>query len=406
MQIAVRPFLLAGIAFTGAAAVALTPIKPSLPDIQMPAISTPALELAAVPSYLEWVQQRTEADTKNVPSWQQILDPDFDGALSAAIELGTYLFQHFLPADLIINDVESSLATQTPAAPSPLEFINSVEAMLTDPTFLPTIVNDIVQVVQVVATNTVEPVIDLVLRMTFTTLYRASSVMKATFQDVPEIAFSVISAGGKIFQSAATGISSIVTAALTDPLSILAAATDGVMQFGAVIADEAIKIIDSIDKFRRDIEAALVSLPPTPPSTNGVANANVEPPSPAAALAPTASTKNDDATKTDDESSTDGQSPEPSGIAAKPSTGSFKSDALRPGPSDPEEAPSNPAEAAADLSSAPPVLTTDSAPTASTNAGSANDSARKSTSTQKSADSAAGGKSGVKAGPKHRAANR
>lgn len=404
MQIAIRPFLLAGIAFTGAAAVALTPIKPNLPDIQMPAINTPALELAAVPSYLEWVQQTTEADTKNVPSWQQILDPDFDGALSAAIELGSYLFQHFLPADLVINNAES-ITTQTPLPTSPPEFINSVEAMLTDPAFLPTIMNDIAQVVQVVATNAVEPVIDLVLRMTFTTLYRASNLVKATFQGVPDIAFSVVAAGVRLLQSVNNSALTIISAALRDPVTILAAATDAVLEFGRILADETINVIDRIDSFRRDIEAALVSIPPSPEIPEPEpAPASVVPVAglatlgPAAALGPTGSTTSptpEDAQATDS-AATDSAAATPSDAglseaapsddSVKTGVGSSKVGGLR--------------------TSAGDVPATNPTPTPGAGTGSADGPTRTSATAPKSPEGSAGDKSGAKSGAKHRSANR
>ena len=51
MQLAIRPILMAGIAFAGAGVIATAPFTPSLPDVQIPSITTPTLELAAPPSY-------------------------------------------------------------------------------------------------------------------------------------------------------------------------------------------------------------------------------------------------------------------------------------------------------------------------------------------------------------------
>jgi hypothetical protein len=274
MQIAIRPFLMTGLAFGGAAMVALTPIKPNLPDIQMPAIATPALELAALPSYIKWVQEGTEAETKNIPSWQQSHDPELNGALSAAVELGSSLFQHFLTTAAEMP-AGGDIANSPAAAPqTPQEFINTVQAVLTDPNFLPTIMDDLVQVVQTVATNTVEPVLDLVLRVTFSTLYRAANIMKATFRDVPAIAATTVDAGGQIIQSLVSGLTAVGEAAMTDPLTILDVLTDRVLNVGAVIADQAIRVIDAFDTYRKDLESALLTPPnPTTPSTAGSAAA-------------------------------------------------------------------------------------------------------------------------------------
>jgi hypothetical protein len=57
MQITVRSQLTAGIAMVGAAAIAIAPIQPSLPHVQVPSLYSASVELAAFANPIDaWLQ--------------------------------------------------------------------------------------------------------------------------------------------------------------------------------------------------------------------------------------------------------------------------------------------------------------------------------------------------------------
>src|SRR5262249_29382408 len=60
MQVALRrSYAAGGVALLGAGYIAMTPIAPSLPDLHLPTLKSAAVELTALPTWLEWLQNGT-----------------------------------------------------------------------------------------------------------------------------------------------------------------------------------------------------------------------------------------------------------------------------------------------------------------------------------------------------------
>lgn len=73
MQSTIRPFATAGAAMAAASAIALTPVAPSLPDIQVPAISSAGVQLTASPIDMvvdPWVEVFNTSSANATAIWQ------------------------------------------------------------------------------------------------------------------------------------------------------------------------------------------------------------------------------------------------------------------------------------------------------------------------------------------------
>ena len=271
MHAAIRPALMASIAFAGAGIIATAPFTPSLPDIQIPSITTPALELAALPSYLEWVQAATDALTYQLPTLQQIIESGVDGLLPIVEQLISHPFP----------DVEA-LTTglgDTGAAPSssPLQdainLVISAQTVAGDTNLIPDIVQGLVQVVQDIAdfaSHAVEPVLDAVYKITVATLDRLTATLNASMTDIPLIVKTLATATGSVFGSLIDNVKLVAEAAASaDPLAIIKATTDGLANIQHVLAEQAQKVLAAVNKYTIDVATAL-ALPewlPMPPKS-------------------------------------------------------------------------------------------------------------------------------------------
>lgn len=275
MQLAIRPILMAGIAFAGAGVIATAPFTPSLPDVQIPSITTPTLELAALPSYFEWVQAATDALTYQLPTLQQIIESGVDGLLPIVEQFLSHQFPD-------INDLTAYLP-ETGTLPSisslqdAMQLIIAAQGAPDGANIIPEIVDGLVQVVQDIAdfaSHAVEPVISYLLKATIATLSRLTATLSAAFTDLPQIAVTLVAAAGSVVGTLIDNVRIVVEAAATlDPEGILKAVTDGLANVQHAIGEQAGAVFDAVDKFRIDVEAAL-DLPewlPMPPKSPGSA---------------------------------------------------------------------------------------------------------------------------------------
>lgn len=386
MQLAIRPILMAGIAFAGAGVIATAPFTPSLPDVQIPSITTPALELAALPSYFEWVQAATDALTYQLPTLQQIIESGVDGLLPIVEEFLSHQFPD-------INDLTTDLP-ETGTLPSMSSLQDAMQLIIAaqgapDGTgIIPEIVQGLVQVVQEIAdfaSHAVEPVISYLLKATIATLSRLTATLSAAFTDLPQIAVTLVSAAGSVVGTLIDNVRIVVEAAATlDPAGILKAVTDGLANVQHALGEQAGAVFAAIDKFRIDVEAAL-DLPewlPMPPKSPGSAASS------SAALV-AASTAADTAAPAQAETNGLGTPNPAAGTKAavtnthEASTAvdqaTLSSEALPSGPAPSGPAPSDPASSdpsPTDPSPSDPASTDDSQPSAAPSTGAENGSSK------------------------------
>lgn len=275
MQLAIRPILMAGIAFAGAGVIATAPFTPSLPDVQIPSITTPTLELAALPSYFEWVQAATDALTYQLPTLQQIIESGVDGLLPIVEQ---FLNHQFPDVDALLTDLpETGTLPSMSSLQDAMKLIIAAQGTPAGADIIPQIVDGLVQVVQDIAdfaSHAVEPVISYLLKATIATLSRLSATLSAAFTDLPHIAVTLAAAAGSVVGTLIDNVRVVVEAAATlDPAAILKAATDGLANVQHAIGEQAGAVFDAVDKFRIDVEDAL-ALPewlPMPPKSPGSA---------------------------------------------------------------------------------------------------------------------------------------
>lgn len=275
MQFAIRPILMAGIAFAGAGVIATAPFTPSLPDVQIPSITTPTLELAALPSYFEWVQAATDALTYQLPTLQQIIESGVDGLLPIVEQ---FLSHQFPDVGALLTDLpETGTLPSMSSLQDAMNLIIAAQGTPVGADIIPEIVDGLFQVVQDIAdfaSHAVEPVISYLLKATIATLSRLTATLSAAFTDLPQIAVTLVAAAGSVVGTLVDNIRVVVEAAATlDPAGILKAVTDGLANVQHAIGEQAGAVFDAVDKFRIDVEAAL-DLPewlPMPPKSPGSA---------------------------------------------------------------------------------------------------------------------------------------
>jgi len=325
MQIAIRPILMAGIAFAGAGVIATAPFTPSLPDVQIPSITTPTLELAALPSYFEWVQAATDALTYQLPTLQQIIESGVDGLLPIVEQF----FNHQFPdIDGLATDLpETGTLPSMSSLQDAMKLIVAAQGAPDGANIIPDIVVGLVQVVQDIAdfaSHAVEPVISYLLKATIATLNRLSETLKVTFTDLPQIAVTFAAAATSVVGTLIENVKVVAEAAATlDPDAIIKAAADGLANVQHAIGEQAGAVLDAIDKFRIDVQTALalpewLPMPPksqpgsaasaalvadteeaTPTDSTPVASARIGAPNPAASVKAAAASARDAAVVSD-----------------------------------------------------------------------------------------------------------
>lgn len=259
MQLAIRPILMAGIAFAGAGVIATAPFTPSLPDVQIPSITTPTLELAALPSYFEWVQAATDALTYQLPTLQQIIESGVDGLLPIVEQFLSHQFPDIndLTADLPETGTLPSMSSLQDA----MQLIIAAQGAPDSGDIIPEIVDGLVQVVQDIAdfaSHAVEPVITYLLKATIATLSRLTATLSAAFTDLPQIAVTLVAAAGSVVGTLIDNVRIVVEAAASlDTAAIVNAASEGLANVQHAIGEQAGAVLDAIDKFRIDVETAL-----------------------------------------------------------------------------------------------------------------------------------------------------
>ncbi len=275
MHAAIRPVFMASIAFAGAGIIATAPFTPTLPDVQIPSITTPALELAAMPSYFEWVQAATDALTYQLPTLQQIIESGVDGLLPVVEQLMEHAFPDV--ATFTTGLVETGTVPSSPLQDA-IKLIIGTQTVAGDTSVIPDFVQGLAEVVQGIAdfaSHAVQPVITAVLNLTVAALTRLTETLRVSVTDIPQIAFTAVQAAGSVLGTLIENVKLVAEATVSaDPAAILKATADGLADVQHALVQQAVKVVDAVNKYVVDFATALAIpqwLPVPPKSQPGTA---------------------------------------------------------------------------------------------------------------------------------------
>jgi hypothetical protein len=265
MQIALRrSYATAGVALVGAGVIAISPIAPPVPDMHLPSLRAPAVELTALPSWLQWVNDGTanvEAQIGAVVSLIQSEIADPLPILSQIVQNQIADAQRLASASTTSAGIMAGAAAALPAA-----LLNAISDAIADPSQIPVIVSNLVDNLVGAGSLAAASMINAVTDVVTTTVTRAVGVASAVVSNVAPITLAALEApfaiGDTVINS---GMAVLAAAATLNPLNVIGALGDGSVAVEAEMFNQAANIVGALGDMRSDVVSALsVPLPPAP----------------------------------------------------------------------------------------------------------------------------------------------
>jgi hypothetical protein len=265
MQIALRrSYATAGVALVGAGVIAVSPIAPPVPDLHLPSLRAPAVELTALPSWLQWVNDGTanvEAQIGAVVALIQSEIADPLPVLSQFVQNQIANGQRLADAFTVSGGIVAGTVAGLPAV-----LLNAISDAIDDPSQIPVIVSTLVQGLVEAGALAAATVINAVTDVVTTTVTRAVGVASALVSNVAPITLAALNAPFEIGQTVInSGIAVLAAAATLNPLNVISALGEGAVAVEAEMFNQASNFVNALGDLRDDVLSAMsVPLPPAP----------------------------------------------------------------------------------------------------------------------------------------------
>ena len=265
MQVALRrSYATAGVAFVGAGVIAITPIAPPVPDMHLPSLRSPAVELTALPSWLQWVDDGTANVQAQIAAVVGLIQDEIADPLPV---LSQIVQNQIANAQLLASAFTTSggvIASTIAGLPAAL--LNAISDAIDDPTQIPVIISDLVDGLVFAAASAAAPVINAVTDVVTTTVVRAVGVASALASNVAPITLAALSAPFAIGETVInSGIAVLAAVATLNPLNVIGALGAGAVAIEAEAFNQVANIVGALGDLRDDVVAALsVPLPSAP----------------------------------------------------------------------------------------------------------------------------------------------
>jgi len=253
MQVALRrSYAAGGVALLGAGYIAMSPIAPPLPDLHLPSLKAPAVELTALPTWLAWLQTGTVQLQEQLAALGEGIQARIDDPLPIITQLivnGVGYAQTFATA---FNTSAGVIAQALVGLP--LQLVLAIQAAIANPANIPAILTGLIDGLVGTVNAAVTPVVDAVTAVATTVFNHALGVANAILTAAPGIATAVLEApiaiGTQVVDSTVAVLAAIAT---LRPGNVVGAIGQGLVDLeGAVVG-----AITPIGHELRDLQLAI-----------------------------------------------------------------------------------------------------------------------------------------------------
>lgn len=282
MQVALRrSYAAGGVALLGAGYIAMSPIAPSLPDLHVPSLRAPAVELTALPSWLEWLETGTEQLQAQLAALGEGIQARIEDPLPIVTQLianGVGYAQEFATA---FNTSAGVIARALVGLP--LALVTAIQDAIENPANIPAILTGLVDSLVETVNDAVTPVVNAVTTVATAVFTHALGVADAIITNTPDIATAVLRApiifGAQVVDSTVAVLAAIAT---LRPLNVIGAVGQSLVDLEGAAVDAVTPIGQAVRALQLDIRDALATEPVTPtaaktagPAVSPAASANV-----------------------------------------------------------------------------------------------------------------------------------
>ena len=214
MQVALRrSYAAGGVALLGAGYIAMSPIAPPLPDLHLPSLKAPAVELTALPTWLAWLQTGTVQLQEQLAALGEGIQARIDDPLPIITQLIVNRVGYAQDFATAFNTSAGVIAEALVGLP--LQLVLAIQAAIANPANIPAILNGLVTGLVTTVTDAVTPVVDAVTTVATTVFTHALGVADAIITNAPDIATAVLRApiliGTQVVDSTVAVLAAIAT---------------------------------------------------------------------------------------------------------------------------------------------------------------------------------------------------
>ena len=253
MFVAVRPWTAAGVALLAAGTVAVGPAPAAEP---VPTVAGAAIELAALPSWLQWVSNGTNLLNAQIAAIANGIQNEIDDPVPI---LTTVLRNQIVNAqDVGGAAVTAAQVVITGLVSAPNLALNAVFDALANPLAIPAILTGLVGNVVNIATSAVAPLASALTSLASNTITRAIGAANAVIANLAGIGGSLIGVpvaiGNALVGAAAAVVGSVLT---LNPLNVISTVGDSLVNIEAASVNSVAAVLGAVNDLRADVRTAI-----------------------------------------------------------------------------------------------------------------------------------------------------
>lgn len=255
MNLAVRSGAIAACTLMAAAGVAPHEVPAEL-EMTPRSVAVSGIQLAALPSWLQWVDNGTALLSAQIAAVVNFLENEIDDPLPIAATVAQN--QIINAQNLGTAALTSGQVLLTGLVRVPDLLLNAAFDAIANPLSIPLILTGLVNNVINTITGTVAPIAAALTSLVTTTVTRAFGAGNAVIANVGPIGAALIgvpiTVGNAVISAAAAVVGSVIT---LNPFNVIGAVGDGLVNIEAAAVNSAAGVAAAVGKLRSDVRSAL-----------------------------------------------------------------------------------------------------------------------------------------------------
>lgn len=219
-------------------------------------VAVSGIELAALPSWLQWVDNGTALLSAQIAAVANLVQNEIDDPLPIAATVAQN--QIINAQNLGTAALNSAQVLVTGLVRVPDLLLNAVFDAIANPLSIPLILSGLVTTFINTATGAVTPLVSALTSLVTTTVTRAFGAGNAVIANVVPIGAALIGVpiaiGNAVIGAAAAVVGSVLT---LNPFNVIGAVGDGLVGIEAAAANSVIGVAAAVGKLRSDVRSAI-----------------------------------------------------------------------------------------------------------------------------------------------------